>query len=679
MASLVEQIQAARNAPAGGSLVERIQAARSAVPTQATALTPEQIAEGYQPAPADYQPFTPDQVTQSVGNDPRTWVDRRLEDFNGATDTIGNAFTLGLRDEVGALGDQLGSAITGQPRTWEQSIDTARAPMQSFAANHPEAAQNLSVAGGLAGGLATAGGMTPAASFIGRLAQNVGVGAGTGAVAGFGSGEGDAENRMLGALRGGALGGLLSGVATGVPAFLRGAGNMLGWRNPEQRAVELIARRAGDVNDLATAAAARPGEPLAMVGSRNLPRLAGSASRAGGEAADITANTLDDLAGSRGARAIDPMRNSLGNPEDFAATVQAIDKSRATRATPYYDRARAANPPVSTAPILQKIDDRLVDAKGGIKTALERARSLFMGSDGAPDTSLVGLHETKLALDNMIASAGIDTSLGRVARRELVDIKNDLVTALKASSKDYEQGTAIYAGDAASADALQAGRAFAKGDYEDALEDFAALSPGDKDIFRLGVSRQLRDIINQRGGSGRVLTEDMRERLRGIFPDQASYNAFIRGAENLRDEARRAVQITGGSQTAERTADDAGNSAMANDVINFGANVATGNAPGAIRSALGSVVRRAQGINEPTAAAIARRLMTRDPAERDAVIAELLQAQLRQRQPPPLRQGLLTLGRASMPGLLGGVVGPTSSGQQPILGPLLGVSAVEDR
>lgn len=644
---------------------------------QAAALTPDQIAAGYQPAPADYQPLTPDQITQSVKSDPRNWADRRLEDFRGATDTVGNAFTLGLADEAGALGDQAASALTGGDRTWGQSIDAARAPMQAFEANHPEASRNLSVAGGLAGGLATAGAVTPAATLLGRVGQAVGIGGGMGAVAGAGTAEGTAGNRLVGALRGGALGGLLSGAVAGVPALIRGVGNLLGARNPDARAVELISRRAGDAGGLAAAAGARPGEPLAMVGSRNLPRLAGSASRAGGDAADITANTLDDLAASRGGRGVDLLRNAMGNPEDFSATVQALDAARKTNADPLYKRAYAAAPDVDTTALLRQIDDRLQTAKGGIKTALERARGLLMDQHGNPDRSLAGLHESKIALDDMIANAVKDTSLGRTAKRELVGVQHDLLNAMDGASPDYKAARAIYAGDAASTNALQSGREFALGDYEDAIASFKALSPGDQDIFRLGVARQTRDLINQRGGVNRLLGDDMRTRLQGIFPDQASYDTFIRGAENLRDEARRAVQISGGAATAERLADDAGNAGMANDIIGFGANVATGNAPGAIRSALGSVVRRAQGINEPTAAAISRRLMTRDPAERDAVIAELLRLQLRQQQPPPLRQGLLTLGRASLPGLLGGAVGQASSNQQPILGPLLGLPASE--
>lgn len=125
------------------------------------------------------------------------------------------------------------------------------------------------------------------------------------------------------------------------------------------------------------------------------------------------------------------------------SAMRAVEKERADQASPFYKKAFAENPEVDVNSVISSIDDQLATAKGGIKTALERAKS-FLYEGEKPDTRLDALHQAKLAIDDMISNTA-DSSIGKTARRKLVEVKNELLDAMDKASPSYAEGRAIFA------------------------------------------------------------------------------------------------------------------------------------------------------------------------------------------------------------------------------------------
>lgn len=170
-----------------------------------------------------------------------------------------------------------------------------------------------------------------------------------------------------------------------------------------------------------------------------------------------SADTLDDFYLSRFAAvddavnrqldAISPVRGAEQAGEmarkGADAAMKRIAAERAATASPLYKRAFAEAPEVNIKPVLDGIDKKLKIAKGPIKKALTSARELLMDGD-LPDTRLEALHQSKLALDDMIEGAR-ESGLGNTAKRQLVETKKALLEALDGSSPTYKSARDIFA------------------------------------------------------------------------------------------------------------------------------------------------------------------------------------------------------------------------------------------
>jgi hypothetical protein len=133
-----------------------------------------------------------------------------------------------------------------------------------------------------------------------------------------------------------------------------------------------------------------------------------------------------------------------------------VAANRAAQAKPLYKRAFDGNPDVDVASVINNIDEELKIAKGGIKTALQRARALLhrevddVNAAGEkiiktiPEDRLDALHQAKMALDDMINNTA-DTSVGRTARGRLKTVMRDLLGHIDAASPDYAEARAVFA------------------------------------------------------------------------------------------------------------------------------------------------------------------------------------------------------------------------------------------
>jgi len=121
---------------------------------------------------------------------------------------------------------------------------------------------------------------------------------------------------------------------------------------------------------------------------------------------------------------------------------------RQNKAGPLYRKAFTEKPDVDISSVIGIIDKRLATAKGKIRDGLLNAKKLLMKPDleeGAEvlDTSLKGLHDAKMELDDLIAG-GKETGLGNTARRNYRDIKNQLLKVMDEASPDYAKARRIF-------------------------------------------------------------------------------------------------------------------------------------------------------------------------------------------------------------------------------------------
>ena len=149
-----------------------------------------------------------------------------------------------------------------------------------------------------------------------------------------------------------------------------------------------------------------------------------------------------------------------------------IASQKAAQASPLYRKAFQSSGEVNTKSVLDLIDSELKNAKGSMKAQLQRARKLLVqeispeekaaakasGVDiqDIPDTSLVGNHYAKMELDNMIDTAR-ESGVGKTTKRQLVAIKNKLLSEMDNVSPEYKAARKIYADLAPVEDSIREG------------------------------------------------------------------------------------------------------------------------------------------------------------------------------------------------------------------------------
>lgn len=240
--------------------------------------------------------------------------------------------------------------------------------------------------------------------------------------------------------------------------------------------------------------------------------------------------------------------------DDLVSTVKQITTRRAEQATPAYEAAWADDFAPSEA--LTKVLDR-----PAMKSALAQAKNyaLNMGDDFDPGT-LKHLHYAKMALDKMIESkkTGIGMSSKKVAP-DLVQVKNDLLREIDAASPAYRAARAQYAGESDLIEAAMAGRQFLK-TAPDELKDIAsAMTPGEKDMFKLGAMAGIQDLMDSvrytHDATQRLIgNEAQLKRLANVFDSEAAAKKFLEAAWREAEMGRTRAVLTGGSPTAERLA-----------------------------------------------------------------------------------------------------------------------------
>ena len=462
------------------------------------------------------------------------------------------------------------------------------------------------------------------------MLRGAGTGAVQGAIAGAGAADGDLADRGIGGITGLVVGGVTGGalpiVARGAekvydagksflqdliqpkinlaPAAVQGADAVQAAVAPTQpitvgasdrsSALDYIAKsmERDQMNSRGASVALDTMGPegrLADLGP-NLRDAAGAVISQPGTGKSIAVSALEGRQAGQQQRLADAAKSKLGATGTGIGRLTSSYRSRQAR-RPLYDQAFASASPsirATSSPPSRARRDR----EGNIRPPsirswvisgmrLTRRKERYFSRTRA----FRGLHEAKLAIDDMLDAAKKDSSMGRVVKREIMQVKAALLEAMDASNPVYKEARDKFAGNAAALDALDAGRQFLKEDAEITGGEIANMTSSEKTAFvgRLPKhSRHHRNNPADRSVVNKLRGPDSSKKLAAAFPSTDALNQFLQTVENEARFAGTRAATMGNSATAQRLSSAVD---MNGSLSQAAENVMTGNTPSLMRQA----------------------------------------------------------------------------------------------
>jgi hypothetical protein len=617
---------------------------------------------------------------------PEKGIGEGIHDFvSGVTDAAVQGLTFGFADELGA-GIRAGArGITNLAQgkdadfgaTYDRALEEQRQREKEFSEENPVTAGVANVAGGLAtGGVGTglnatagrealpilqrmfgasgemastgrallpdlvAGASTPLRT-VGRAAA---AGAVAGGVGGFGAGEGGVVSRLesagTGAAIGAALGTALPVAGKVIGEVYQGGKNLFGFGDDVQKAQDQLNRAfKRDKVDLDTIPT-EDGKPLALVdkGGSSTLRLGRTVETIPGEGSDRAQKFLNERQLGQAGRVGDDIETGLGG-DDFYKTIDDLDATRKANAAPLYDESNKARF------VWSDEIETLTKDRPSIRKAMARAREiaeedgmdpkglgLTLDADGnvrieKTAANMRTLDLVKRGLDDVLEESRNEVT-GKLKLDNLTNAINGtrkrLVAELDRLNPKYAEARRAWGGPTQSMEAVRLGRDFAKGDPEATLTRFKQLSPGDQNLFRLGVAREIKGIVEStRDGHDAVAkifgSPAQRDRLKALFPDEATFSAFEKAMKAEATMSRTRRVVTGGSITERIKADQSDAGALGDAALDY--------AGGGVKGVLFGIakkVHKAKGLGEKSADELSKMLFDADPVTQKRVIGELI-------------------------------------------------------
>lgn len=274
--------------------------------------------------------------------------------------------------------------------------------------------------------------------------------------------------------------------------------------------------------------------------------------------------------------------------------------------------------------------ERLQKQSDIIRRQLDESR-VQVGKQAYPIDNLERLDRAKRSLDGMISEAKNDN-----VKRLLVQLKNDILDSVHGGDRNnptkniaYKAARDEWGSRAELLEAADMGRKFLRGDGGVSAEDFRAMTKAEQNMFRLGVTRELRTMMGGKAlGPTADFTNILRkpnvyERLAEVMPQgqtSTKMNEIVRRETRMSDTAK---EVLGNSKTAQRLSDDVelgGRDIMSQAIDRYRSS------PTLLNLALDAVKAGAEkifGFRDDMATALARRLFTADPAEQAQILAAI--------------------------------------------------------
>lgn len=537
--------------------------------------------------------------------------------FTGAGGAALQGLTMGFSDEAiakarsmfgdGSYDDYLRAEREAQRKYGEEN------PVANFAAEMGGGILPAIVTGGAS--LLPSAGRVVTKTVAPSILKMLGIGAGSGAVSAVGTSEKPIEELPAEAVRGAAAGAATTGVLglTGkyvvMPGF-RALKSALGYGDANKMADIQIAKalakdgmspqQAFD----AVQAAARGEMRLADIGE-NTAALLRRATSEPGPARVAAKSELQAREAGRVSRVDSDLVQLMSGSKDFYTDVMALAAQRAKDADVLYKAAwnsNAAITPKNAAGIarMQSFPSFAEALKAGSR------RMQDMGLDITdPKNVLRGLHETKIAIDDMIGEA-IRGGKGGQAKT-LLDMKRQLLADMEKASPEYRTARQAYAGDSEMMTAMEEGKNIYKMpeiDMRKMIDRFKN-SPSEYDAFRAGIAQAaLEKLRTAAPGSDPlkvVLGRDAEQKLRRAFRDDSAFDTFV---ARLREESKMlGTEKSGIRKTALDT--DLGD----NTAVGAAMSLATGNPVRAAIEATRAAMPTA-GVTPQVNAGVTQKLLT---------------------------------------------------------------------
>lgn len=325
------------------------------------------------------------------------------------------------------------------------------------------------------------------------------------------------------------------------------------------------------------------GKPMALVdvGDESIKALGGQVARRPGEGRALARGFLESRDAAAAERLAQDIDKYVFSGPTMLQSTEDLLQARSRAARPLYEDAEALQGIWS--PRLQEFIGEPNVRKGLARGyELERLDALAEGRKFDPtqlgvDLDFEGnivmkrvpnlrvLDMGKRGLDAMIADER-DPITGRLTARgvALAKVRGAYVNEIDAldTSGKYRAARDAWAGPSRSLDAMRWGRTIFNRAPEETARDFAALSPNEREFVRLGTADMLRERIAKTGFTGneaRAVIKNpwTRDQLKPIFRSEEDFNKFADAVMAEHEMAGTMKKVIGGSQTAERVAEDA--------------------------------------------------------------------------------------------------------------------------
>lgn len=542
--------------------------------------------------------------------------------------------TMGFSDEAIAA---MRSGLDPRPGTYESYVQAEREANRKYAEEFPKASTALELGGALVPALVTSGlSMIPSllrgTSRAPSIARMTGLGGLQGGLTAVGTSEKPMADLPvefgLGTVTGGATTLGLAGMGKYVasPAFNR-IKQALGFGNADKTADFAIARAlqkdglTPEAAALKLAAMQRGEMTMADLGE-NTAALLRMASATPGEARMATKSALSGREMDRIPRVSEDLRSLMSGSKDFYTDVQDLIRKRSTEANALYQAAwdSGARFGPKTAPDIERLRN-LPSFKEAMKEGAKRMQNLELDITD-PNNTLRALHETKLALDDMIKTK-VQSGAGNEART-LISMRERLLKDMESASPEYRTARMAYAGDSEMLTAMEEGRNIYKMNEMDMRKmiDRFKDSPSEYDAFRAGIAQSMLEKLRVAGPSAdpfkSVFGKDAEQKIRRAFRDDEAFDQF---KSRLLEEQR---MLQTEKQGFRRTPMDADLESGASGV-GAATQLATGNPLAAVTDAARMAFPKVGGMAPAVASSTAGKLLT-PTANIDPVIAGIMQS-----------------------------------------------------
>ncbi|POD74592.1 hypothetical protein BKM17_17550 [Pseudomonas syringae group genomosp. 3] len=543
----------------------------------------------------------------------RPWYDGAFSDTKekvgagtAAIRGVGDGITFGFQDEILAGLDAAVQPLIPVPEngssaeTWRQRYDenvaNHRALLKTGQEQHPVTSTVGAVVGGIAPAIAS-GGMSLGASATGAAArqttgramlQGAGVGAAYGGAYGLGSAEGNLGDRVPGALQGAALGAVVGGAVPGVIGAAKGVSNAV--FSPEVRAQSQL-NRALERDNLTPEqfrtrydeiATQQPGTAIpADAGGENIQGLVERLANTPGQARTTVTDTMYGRQAGQGARMEAALQKLTGTNKSAYQATEDVLNERAATAAPLYAAAHAEDVPWS--PALESLMSR-----PAMQTAYRAAEIKAANQGRQFDGSFAQIADDGTVTAKRVPKTGdldiikqnlddqIETLLGsnqRSKARDIITIKNELLSIMDASAPTYAKARASFAGHTEYAKAIDNGKTLLNTgkNAEQWAAEFSRLNPSEQEATRIGVVSAIADKVrNTRGAlpdvAGFLRTPEGRSKIAAVLPDDAARKQWTQTLDHELDVSGLTRRATGGSATARRVAEQDDASGLIEDL-----------------------------------------------------------------------------------------------------------------